>query len=227
MTCKLTKVSFQKRDDSSSSHHCCVPQCTVSARCNYSVRFFFTFPKDSELHKRWVINIRRVNFLKTNTRVCSRHFLSEDVIEPPTPAGRRRLKKGAVPVLFQWNNFSVPAPRPGVWERTERPNTETMNNPSVELDCPPDHDYCNITEPAALDMSLDHNEELSVEIARLRNQIEEITISSKFCLERFAGSDDDIRFFTSWPKRSRKLGKHCRRNRERGNGRLTERGVRH
>ncbi|CAB1322198.1 unnamed protein product, partial [Coregonus sp. 'balchen'] len=45
-------------------------------------------------------------------------------------------------------------------------------------------------------MSLDHNEELSVEIAWLRNQIEEITISSKFCLERFAGSDDDIRFFT-------------------------------
>ncbi|CAB1325171.1 unnamed protein product, partial [Coregonus sp. 'balchen'] len=69
-------------------------------------------------------------------------------------------------------------------------------NASVELDCPPDHDYCNNTEPAALDMSLDHNEELSVEIARLRNQIEEITISSKFCLERFAGSDDDIRFFT-------------------------------
>ncbi|XP_041708291.2 uncharacterized protein LOC121542809 isoform X3 [Coregonus clupeaformis] len=123
MTCKRTKVSFQKRDDSSSSHHCCVPQCTVSARCNSSVSFF-TFPKDSELHKRWVINIRRVNFLTTNTRVCSRHFLSEDVIEPPTPAGRRRLKKGAVPVLFQWNNFSLPAPRPGVWERTERPNTE-------------------------------------------------------------------------------------------------------
>ncbi|CAB1350362.1 unnamed protein product [Coregonus sp. 'balchen'] len=45
-------------------------------------------------------------------------------------------------------------------------------------------------------MSLEHNEELSVEIARLRNQIEEITISSNFCLERFAGSDDDIRFFT-------------------------------
>ncbi|CAB1321288.1 unnamed protein product [Coregonus sp. 'balchen'] len=71
-----------------------------------------------------------------------------------------------------------------------------MNDPSVELDCPLDHDYCNSTEPAALDMSLDHNEELSVEIARLRNQIEEITISRKFCLEWFAGSDDDIRFFT-------------------------------
>ncbi|CAB1338569.1 unnamed protein product [Coregonus sp. 'balchen'] len=62
-----------------------------------------------------------------------------------------------------------------------------MNDPSVELDCPPDHDYCNSTEPAALDI---------VEIARLRNQIEEITISSKFCLERFAGSDDDISFLT-------------------------------
>ncbi|CAB1332506.1 unnamed protein product, partial [Coregonus sp. 'balchen'] len=63
-----------------------------------------------------------------------------------------------------------------------------MNDPSVELDCPPDHDYCNSTEPATLDMSLEHNEELGSEI--------KLTISSKFCLERFAGSDDDIRFFT-------------------------------
>ncbi|KAK7124618.1 hypothetical protein R3I94_018860 [Phoxinus phoxinus] len=33
------------------------------------------------------------------------------------------------------------------------------------------------------------------EIARLRNLIEEISISNKFCMEQFAGSDDDIRFF--------------------------------
>ncbi|CAM4596433.1 unnamed protein product [Leuciscus chuanchicus] len=114
--------------------------------------------RDIELHKRWVIKIRREKFLTTNTRVCSRQFQSEDVIEPPTPAGRRRLKKGAVPVLFQWNNFSLPAPRPRVWERTERPNTETTHDPSVELDYPPDHDYCDSSEPAALDMSLNRIE---------------------------------------------------------------------
>ncbi|XP_074546804.1 uncharacterized protein LOC141805586 [Halichoeres trimaculatus] len=198
MTCKRTKVSFQRRDDGS-SHHCCVPHCSVSARFNSSVSFF-SFPKDDELHKQWMINIRRDNFVTTNPRVCGLHFQSEDVIEPPTPAGRRRLKKGAVPVLFPWNNFTFLDPRPEVWERTECPDTECINEPFVGLRYPPDHDYCSITEPAGLDMvmSLDHNQELHAEIAKLRNQIEEITINSKFCLERFAGSDDDIRFFTGF-----------------------------
>ncbi len=54
-----------------------------------------------------------------NIRLCT------DLIEPPTPAGRRHLKNGAVPVLFQWNNFTLPAPQTGVWERVERPNTDT------------------------------------------------------------------------------------------------------
>ncbi|KAI2649907.1 Beta-lactamase [Labeo rohita] len=59
-----------------------------------------------------------------------------------------------------------------------------------------DHDYCSTAEPAALDLSLDHTEDLRVEIARLHKQIDEITLSSKFCLEQFAVSDDDIRLYT-------------------------------
>lgn len=31
MTCKHTKVCFQKRGDSTARNHCCVPQCTASA----------------------------------------------------------------------------------------------------------------------------------------------------------------------------------------------------
>ncbi len=126
-----------------------------------------------------------------NIRLCT------DLIEPPTPAGRRHLKNGAVPVLFQWNNFTLPAPQTGVWERVERPNTDTLHtdDPSMDVDCS-DHDYCSTAEPAALDLSLDHTEDLRAEIARLRKLIEEISLSSKFCLERFAASDDDIRFYT-------------------------------
>lgn len=52
---------------------------------------------------------------------------------------------------------------------------------------------CSTAEPAALNLSLDHTEDLR---ARLRKQIEEISLSSKFCLERFAATDDDIRFYT-------------------------------
>jgi len=45
-----------------------------------------------------------------------------------------------------------------------------------------DHDYCASTEPAALELSLNQNEELHQEISRLQMQIEEITINSKVLL---------------------------------------------
>ncbi|XP_051743154.1 uncharacterized protein LOC127508816 [Ctenopharyngodon idella] len=198
MTSKRIKVSFQRREDSTSSYHCCVPQCTASATFNRFLSFH-TFPKDKETQKRWIVNIQRDSFTVTSqTRVCSRHFQSADLIEPQTPAGRRRLKNGAVPVLFQWNNFTLPAPRTGVWERITRLNTDTLHTgdaPSMDAESY-DHDYCSTAEPAALDLSLEHTEDLRVEITKLRKQIEEITLNSKFCLERFAASDDDIWFYT-------------------------------
>ncbi|KAK5598367.1 hypothetical protein CRENBAI_013375, partial [Crenichthys baileyi] len=58
------------------------------------------------------------------------------------------------------------------------------------------HDYCASTEPAALDLSLSENEELREEISKLRKQMEDLAVSSKFCLERFSACDEDIRFFT-------------------------------
>ncbi|CAM4693902.1 unnamed protein product [Leuciscus chuanchicus] len=70
-----------------------------------------TQPLISERRKKWMRNIRREGLsLTSHTRVCSRHFKSDDVKEPSTPKGRRRLKKDAVPTLFQWNNFSASEP---------------------------------------------------------------------------------------------------------------------
>ncbi|KAL6491382.1 hypothetical protein MHYP_G00017270 [Metynnis hypsauchen] len=69
-----------------------------------------------------------------------------------------------------------------------------------------EHDYCVSTEPAALDLSLNDNEELREERSRLRKQIEDLTVSSKFCLERFSASDDDIRFFTRFASHAHLMG---------------------
>lgn len=200
MTSSRGKITLQKRVDSTSSHHCCVPFCTASARFN-SYLSFHTFPKDKELLSRWIINIRRDKYtVSDSSRVCSRHFQATDLIQPQTTDGRRRLKKGAIPVLFHWNNYSVPAPRLAVWERTERPTLEDLTNDLMTVDDSPlknnDHDYCGTAEPAALDLSLQCNEDLLLEIERLRQQLEDVTINNKFCLERFSASDDDIRFFT-------------------------------
>lgn len=82
------------------SDFCCVPQCAVSGKFNFTVSFHH-FPKDETVRRIWIHNVRRDNLvIKRTTTVFSRHFVSEDVIQD----GRRRLKEGAVPVLFAWNS---------------------------------------------------------------------------------------------------------------------------
>ncbi len=67
--------------------YCCVPLCDTSSRFN-SVVSFHTFPLDKETRKKLIHYIRREDFnITTNTRVCSRHFKSDDLIEPSTPTG--------------------------------------------------------------------------------------------------------------------------------------------
>ncbi|XP_051732419.1 uncharacterized protein e2f6 isoform X2 [Ctenopharyngodon idella] len=104
------KFKYQRREDSRVAEHCCVPLCSASSKYN-SVLSFHVFPVDEERRKKWIRNIRRESLSFTShTRVCSRHFKSDDVKEPSTPKGRRLLKKDAVPTLFQWNNYSSSEP---------------------------------------------------------------------------------------------------------------------
>lgn len=192
---------FQRRDDVTTAEHCSVPLCTATAKFN-SVLSFHSFPVHEETRKKWIINIRRDRFNITNhTKVCSRHFLKEDLVSPTTPGGRHRLRKGSIPVLFQWNDYRIQAPRPGVWERREKPPTpsyaevdadhETCYNVSMKH-----HDYCVPPEPSALDMSISEREKLEEEIQKLKKQMEDMAMEQRFGLQRFAGSDEDIRFYT-------------------------------
>ncbi|XP_072513640.1 uncharacterized protein [Salminus brasiliensis] len=87
------------------AEHCCVPLCGATSKYN-TVLSFHSFPSDDGLRKTWLVSVRRDNFpLKSNARVCSRHFRPEDITDRKESGGRRRLKKGAVPVLFPWNNY--------------------------------------------------------------------------------------------------------------------------
>ncbi|XP_034076671.1 uncharacterized protein LOC117549146 isoform X1 [Gymnodraco acuticeps] len=99
------------------SEHCCVPLCTASAKCN-GVLSFHGFPTDLELQRQWLVNILRDNFtISSHSKVCSRHFATDQLIERKTLDGRRRLVKGAVPTLFEWNHFTAQTPRASVWEK--------------------------------------------------------------------------------------------------------------
>lgn len=144
-TGKTKLFSFQKRADRTSSSHCSVPRCSASAKYN-SVLSFFTFPKEDDLRRKWVTNIRRDNFIITNnTRVCSRHFLPSHMAEPPSPKGRRLLKTGAVPVLFEWNHFSLPVPQPGVSDSNkQKPNSSSKDRIRLQRVQKGHGRYCNV-----------------------------------------------------------------------------------
>ncbi|KAM4740444.1 uncharacterized protein FYW61_002183 [Anableps anableps] len=184
---KVRKFKYQ-RIAGTAADHCCVPLCQASSRYN-SVLSFFSFPADDELRRRWVVAIRRNNFVITHhTRVCSRHFNREDFRDPTSERGRRRLKTGVVPVLFDWNHFSLPPPRPAVWDRRQRPSSEVEGEdfaPDRVLIVSREHDYAS----AAVGLMLEENHQL-------RQQVERLTLQQRFGIHRFAASDKDIRFFT-------------------------------
>ncbi|KAF3835800.1 hypothetical protein F7725_028358 [Dissostichus mawsoni] len=178
------------------SEHCCVPLCKASAKFN-GVLSFHGFPTKLELRRQWLIKIRRDNFtISSHSKVCSRHFATDQLIEPKTLDGRRRLVKGAVPTLFEWNHFTAQTQRASVWERRERPTEPVSREEQEEHNDVHDHDYCSTPEAASLDMSSQAAEDNSKTVEDLQKQLQELRVQREFCLQRFAGSDDNIRFYT-------------------------------
>lgn len=172
---------------STTAEHCCVPVCYASSKYN-QVLSFHTFPSNEETRRRWIVAIRRENIkISSHTRVCSRHFLKEDLREPGKLKGRRLLKKGAVPTLFDWNNYSAPAARLGARERTQGPAAYNPN---------PDHSYALAPDAAAVAVNLEKTASFVADVMRLRRQVEEAALKRRFGIHRFAACDKNIRFFT-------------------------------
>ncbi|KAL1265543.1 hypothetical protein QQF64_003570 [Cirrhinus molitorella] len=167
----------------------------MSSRFN-SVISFHSFPLHKETRKKWLHNIRREDYkVSPNTRICSRHFRSDDFIEQSTPTSRRLLRKGAVPTLFMWNDSSsTSAPkRFGLWKK--RSVTSAIKQRPVQKNFQhQEHDYC--LSAVHDDLVLDQTEDLRKEVERLKRRVAELAVLQRFCLGRFAASDDDIQFYT-------------------------------
>ena len=87
-------------------HKCCVSFCSTTSKKNKNLRFH-RFAKKKEQKELWISKISRDKgdyFTVTgNTRVCSRHFREEDYTISEDGKGKRTaLRKGAVPLVFQW-----------------------------------------------------------------------------------------------------------------------------
>ncbi len=58
----MEKTVFQRQKQiKAASEHCSVPLCSVSSRYN-SCASFHSFPVKEEIRKKWIVNIRRINF---------------------------------------------------------------------------------------------------------------------------------------------------------------------
>lgn len=196
LTVKKKRLTYQHQIVKSKLH-CCVPRCAVSSRYNSEVSFH-RFPLQPEVRAQWLVRIRRDNFTPTdNTRVCGRHFKQEDFIS--TTKGCRKLVQGAVPCLFEWNNFCLSAPRRNVWERCPKrpspPPSETGSDGEMEVSLPLEDS--EISMPAAAPSELvEEIETWKQKVQELQQQIETLQLQSRFGLERLVGSDEDIRFYT-------------------------------
>lgn len=188
------RLAFQRVR--TSALHCCVPQCTNSSRYNKELSFH-SFPVDLAVRAEWLRKIRRDNFNPTkNTRVCGRHFKGTDFVV--TTGGLRRLQKGSVPVLFSWNGYELPPPRPSVWERRPRPESPDVSDYEMEIaEVATDHDdpVEPQTDTRASDLA-DDNEALRRRIMDLERQIEGLHLWQRFGMHRLGESDDNIRFYT-------------------------------
>ncbi len=95
--------------------------------------------------------------------------------------------------MEQLLHFSTKAHRDMAEERCSLP----LNKDPVPVDLQhQEHDYCSFPIPAAVNLSLDQTEDLRKEVEQLRKQVEELSVRQRFCLGRFAASDDDVRFYT-------------------------------
>ncbi|XP_056123115.1 uncharacterized protein LOC130101424 [Rhinichthys klamathensis goyatoka] len=179
---------------------CSVPQCSNSKQ-KQPYLSFHGYPLNEDQKKKWVIAIRRNEgstfvIWRGSTYVCSQHFTAVDYIP-----GSSRLKVGAIPSRFPWNNFYVPPQRLSAFERSAvrlGVDVRVQEQPVVSEDAPnesshvEEHDYAARPPAGALDEALQYIEELEARLQKM--SLEKQAIMSRFCV-----SDHTIKYYTKFP----------------------------
>ncbi|XP_008428210.1 uncharacterized protein LOC103477091 isoform X3 [Poecilia reticulata] len=188
-------------------------------RCGVSVLpacFCLETGKYPDIRACWVRAIRRdegpsFQIIRGSTYVCSQHFAPEDL--STSASGRIRIRQGAVPSRFHWNDWgrSLQAPE-SVFILTKKyfgaagqDDFQKMPDPG---DCTEegllasavakDHDYaCNL--PGKLDTATRRIEELELQVLSLEMEIQQLTLKKKLPLIfRFCVTDEDFRHYTKF-----------------------------
>ncbi|XP_067684354.1 THAP domain-containing protein 1-like isoform X2 [Haliotis asinina] len=133
--------------------------------------------------------------------VCSKHFRPEDYKYTPV---RRTLKQGSVPSIFPWTLENMKSRKaPAIRHPLMPKNSNSSESPTSSLlDCDPhEEEEDSLSAQTQTDVSLPDTQHLLKRILELEKEKDllkqQLTIE-RFGLERFAGNDDLIQYYTSF-----------------------------
>ncbi|KAJ4918283.1 hypothetical protein JOQ06_022093, partial [Pogonophryne albipinna] len=136
-----------------------------------------------------------VDHLTNAIAVCGQPQQLLQVLQQTLPPPVFQMLLTKLPSISQ-----LPTPRRNVWERrprAESPTPDLTAEYEVETVAQPDHDYSlNPATAAMANQVADENEVLKMQVRELQLQLEVLQLRSRFGIQRLAGSDKDIRFYT-------------------------------
>ena len=185
------------------SHKCCAAALCSNHSDNRKDLIFHAFPKDQILRKTWEIKVKHGDKKFASNRAhyncCSEHFVETDYRKSLTGA-RRDLVKNVVLSILTWSDDNDEGSQRSVRARIRRDKrTKSFAGP---LDM--ETESTTATFEAMTTSKNNPQEENLDSKAQDRDFVTEICdlkqrlSLSKFGLERFASSDDDIFFYTGF-----------------------------
>ncbi|KAI2650564.1 DNA transposase THAP9 [Labeo rohita] len=195
--------------------YCSVPCCSNNKH-KFPYLSFHDFPVDAEIRACWVRAIKRdegpsFKILCGSTYVWSQHFTPEDI--STSASGRTRIKKGATPSRFPWNDWGkgrASQARQPVYQRARKHFRAAVLDESQEMPVgdfteealpvggvAKDHDYAYHPSPGKLDAATRRIQELELQVLSLEREIQQLTVKQQQPLIfKFCVTDEDFRYYT-------------------------------
>ncbi|XP_068684327.1 uncharacterized protein [Montipora foliosa] len=175
------------------SHKCFTAALCNNRSDNRKDLVFHAFPQDQILRKTWAIKMKRGDKKFASNRAlycCSEHFVETDYRKSLTGA-RGDLVKNAVPSIFTWSDHNDEVSQRSERARIHREKTTMPFAGPLDMET---ESTTGTFEAMTASKNNPQEANLDAEIYDLRQRLS----LSKFGLERFASSDDDIFFYTGF-----------------------------
>lgn len=204
--------SFGDSPSSNMAQSSCKCYCSVPCCSNNKQKFpylsFHDFPVDADQRARWVKAIKRIEgpcfkIRRGSTYVCCQHFAPED--KYTSFIGQTRIKKGAVPSRFFWNDWGkgtdseIPL---SVNPRAKKFISAAVLDQSQETqpaNGAVDHDYAYLPSPGKLDAAAERIKELELQVSSLEEEIKQLTVKQQQPLiYKFCVTDEDFQYYTKF-----------------------------